>query len=120
MIGESTNFIAFLDIAPNSEGHSLVVPKKHSTNLLDFPEYLGNELLEFTQRISTAIVAATNSDGFNFSLNNGSSAGQLVFHTHFHVIPRKQNDGVAIGKHLSVTKEQLAATQKKIVQQLKV
>jgi len=119
MIAESTNLIAFLDIAPNTEGHSLIIPKKHSTNLLDFPEYLGNELIEFTRRVSTAIVAATNSDGFNLSLNNGSSAGQIVFHTHFHVIPRKQNDGVSVGKHITATKEQLAATQEKIKQHIK-
>lgn len=115
-VAESTNFIAMLDIAPASIGHTLVIPKKHSTNLLDLPEYTGNELIEFVQRVATAVISATGDDGFNLVLNNGKSAGQVVFHTHFHIIPRKMGDHmpVSIGKHhevgdLPILREKIAS-----------
>jgi histidine triad (HIT) family protein len=95
-IAQSVNFIAMLDIAPSAEGHVLVIPKKHSTNLLDLPEYMGNEWLEFTQKVAAAVVAELGADGFNLVLNNGAPAGQVVFHTHFHILPRKANDGLKV------------------------
>jgi len=118
-IAESTNFIAFLDISPTVAGHTLLVPKKHSTNLLDMHEALGNEFLEFAQRVGTGVVAAMKAEGFNLVLNNGPAAGQAVFHTHFHLIPRKSHDDVRLFEtHTALTPEQLEAVRQEIIRHI--
>ncbi len=94
LIYESENFISFLDIAPASEGHTLIVPKVHYKNLWDIPESLGTELLDLMKRIGDAILKATKATGLNVLMNNNSSAGQLVPHAHIHLIPRKEKDGL--------------------------
>jgi len=91
-IYEDKEFLAFLSIGPINKGHTLVVPKKHSENLFDFPEE--TNLIEFLKKVAKAVVNGTGADGFNLSLNNGKAAGQLVLHTHFHIIPRFNNDGL--------------------------
>ena len=119
-VGESTNFLAFLDIAPNAAGHSLIIPKKHATSLLDLPESLGNELVEFSQRMSMAIMRATGSDGVNIVMNNGAAAGQVVFHMHVHIVPRKMNDGLHYtpGQQLHLSDEIFAKVQQDIAKHL--
>lgn len=114
-IAESENFIAFLDLFPASKGHTLIVPKQHNTDLLDFPSHLGQELLEFSQRIGSGVLAGVGAEGFNFVLNNGPAANQVVFHAHFHIIPRREGDGklhLANGEKQSG--EQLVETGEKI------
>jgi len=91
-IYEDKEFLAFLSIGPINKGHTLVVPKKHSENLFDFPEE--TNLIEFLKKVAKAVVNGTGADGFNLSLNNGKAAGQLVLHTHFHIIPRFNDDGL--------------------------
>lgn len=115
-IAESTNFVAFLDIEPSVIGHTLIVPKQHSTSVMDMPEYLGNEFIEFTQRVASAIVITTKSDGFNLTHNNGAAAGQAVFHTHFHLIPRKNHDGYKFFEtHVPMSSEQLEILRQQII-----
>jgi histidine triad (HIT) family protein len=115
-VAESTNLVAFLNVYPSAKGHVLIVPKKHSTNFLDFPEYLGTEFLEFSQRVATAVVAAAHADGFNLALNNGMAAGQVIFHTHFHIVPRVKDDGMhgPFGRELKLAEEELADLQKRM------
>ena len=119
-IAESTNFLAFFDIQPNAEGHTLVIPKKHVTNLLELPEYLGNEYVEFLQRVADAVVAGTGSEGFNILMRNGSAAGQEIFHFHTHLLPRKSQDGLtsSFGPHKKFTPEHFVAIQQAIIQRL--
>jgi histidine triad (HIT) family protein len=114
-VAASQNFIAFLDISPISPGHTLIVPKKHATNMLDFPEFFGNELVEFSQRVAQAVVASTGAQGFNFGLNNGPAAGQAIFHTHFHIIPRDPGDGLELWHGHKSAPEELAKLREKIV-----
>lgn len=119
-VAESTNFIAFLDISPAAAGHTLLVPKKHSTNLLDMHEALGNEFLEFAQRVGTGVIAAMKAEGFNLVLNNGPAAGQVVFHTHFHLIPRKMHDDVRLFEtHTTLAQEQLEVIRQEIIRHVK-
>ena len=92
-IYEDKNTIAFLDIAPISSGHSLVVPKKHSVNLLDIDEEDAVETMKTVRKIAKAVSKANNNCDVNIEMNNGKNAGQVVFHTHIHVIPRFENDG---------------------------
>lgn len=92
-IYETEELLSFLDIGPVNKGHALVIPKKHYENLWELPTDLGNKILEACQIVGKAIIDATNADGLNIGMNNGEAAGQLVFHAHFHVIPRFKNDG---------------------------
>jgi histidine triad (HIT) family protein len=91
---ESENVFAFLDIFPIAEGHTVVVPKNHFYNLLDFPdEEIGPYFIEL-KKIATILKDKLGGDGFNILQNNFRSAGQVVPHLHYHIIPRKEKDGV--------------------------
>ena len=92
---EDENFIGILDQNPKAEGHTLIVPKKHFRNLLDLPNTIGNELLEAIKKVSLKLIEKGN-EGINVLSNNELSAGQVVFHTHIHIIPRKKGDGLKI------------------------
>ncbi len=95
---ESRNFFAIFDVKPRVKGHVLVIPKKHFVTLLDIPNKLGNEMIEFTKRVAGKLLDEKYGDGFNVLMNNLEVAGQVVMHAHIHVIPRKEGDGVrAIG-----------------------
>lgn len=95
---EDEHVFAFMDVFPQSKGHTLVIPK-HSTarNLLEEePERLAH-LIQGVQRVAKAVRAALNPDGLVITQFNGAPAGQTVFHLHIHIIPRW--DGVALGRH---------------------
>jgi len=92
IIFENDKCVAFLDINPINFGHTLVVPKVHYDNFLTIPHEELNEITKVTQFLAGAIKRSLNSDGFNIISNNGTSAGQSVFHFHYHIIPRYEND----------------------------
>jgi histidine triad (HIT) family protein len=87
---------AFLDIAPVNKGHALVVPKSHHETLFDLPEDLGREVLVALKVVGQAVMTATGASGLNVGMNNFESAGQLVHHAHFHLIPRHAGDGLTL------------------------
>ncbi|MBN2368232.1 HIT family protein [Candidatus Woesearchaeota archaeon] len=93
-IYENDYVYAFLDIMPVNKGHTLVVPKKHSKNLLEDDVEDLKHCVEAVQKIAPAIVRAVEADGFNLGVNTNKAAGQAVFHTHFHIIPRHEEDGL--------------------------
>ena len=93
-IYEEQRILAFMDINPLSPGHCLVIPKEHHATLIDCPSDLLAELASRLPAIAQAVIAVTNADGYNLLNNNHRSAGQLVDHVHFHIIPRKQGDGI--------------------------
>jgi len=93
-IYEDEIVLAFLDIGPVSDGHTLVIPKQHFERLHDCPAELLGEVACRLRRIAEAIAGAMESDGYNLLCNNGRAAGQLVEHLHFHIIPRNMGDGV--------------------------
>lgn len=94
---EDDHVIAFMDVMPQGEGHTLVVPKTPSRNLLDAaPETLG-PLLAAVQKIATAAKKAFAADGVTVLQFNEQAGGQSVFHLHFHVVPRFE--GVALKSH---------------------
>lgn len=92
VIFENDDFKAFLDINPVNYGHTLIVPKKHYDNFLTLPENQLSALIRLTQFLAGVIKRSLNADGFNIISNNGISAGQSVFHSHFHIIPRFDKD----------------------------
>jgi len=89
--------LAFMDIMPQAEGHTLVIPKAPAVTLLDLPADVLGPLLRTTQRIAAAVQHVTGCPGFMIAQLNGPAAGQTVFHAHFHIIPRW--GGVDLGLH---------------------
>ena len=90
---EDAEVMAFLDIHPVNFGHTLIVPKAHYVNIADTPDDLLGKLMAVVKKITPAILKATGTNSFNLGVNNGSPAGQVIFHTHFHVMPRYEGDG---------------------------
>ena len=93
-IYDDENFIGILDKNPVVDGHTIIISKKHFRNLLDLPNTLGNELLEAIKKISLKLIDEGKAEGVNVISNNESVSGQVIFHTHVHVIPRKKGDGL--------------------------
>ncbi len=92
IIYEDERIISFLDIRPFNLGHTLVVPKYHSENLLEVPVVYLTDMFRSVQFISAAVVKGLNANGFNVLSNNGRAAGQTIYHCHIHIIPRFDTD----------------------------
>lgn len=97
-IYEDEKIIAFLDISPASEkgGHTLVMPKKHYELFSEINDEDLTALSKVLRKITKALLKF--GKGVNIVQNNGKIAGQFVKHTHFHIIPRFENDGITIEK----------------------
>lgn len=91
---EDDRILAFLDINPIARGHTLVVPKGHYPTLLELPASEGEALLNAMRLVARAVYEETGAGGFNCIQNNFGPAGQMVFHSHWHIIPRFDNDGL--------------------------
>lgn len=91
---EDDAVLAFLDIGPLAEGHLLVIPKPHYVTL---DEMSPDAVAAVTGRLpglARAVLRVTGASGYNILQNNGRVSGQAVFHVHFHIIPRRENDGL--------------------------
>jgi len=84
--------IAILDAFPVSEGHILVVPRKHVTTLFDLSPVEQASLWQLVSEVRSYLSHKFNPDGFNIGINDGQAAGQTVMHAHIHVIPRRIGD----------------------------
>jgi histidine triad (HIT) family protein len=93
---ENSDVLTFLDIGPVNKGHALVIPKKHYETLLDLPDDLLAKVAVAVKKISGAVMKATNAEGISIGQSNYKAAGQLVFHAHFHIMPRFSNDGLKL------------------------
>jgi len=89
---ESGNSIAFFDAYPVSEGHALVIPKRHVIILHELPVSELQEIWSFVARIRFMLKEKYNPDGFNIGVNEGGAAGQTIGHAHIHIIPRRTGD----------------------------
>jgi len=87
IIYEDDDVIAFLDINPVSKGHTLVVPKKWSRNILDIDSEVWGKVTEVTRQLAPAIKEATQADGLNVVMNIEPAGNQAVFHSHVHIFP---------------------------------
>ncbi|MFX1365154.1 MAG: HIT family protein [Promethearchaeota archaeon] len=92
IVFENDLSIAFLDIAPISKGHTIVIPKNHYSNLEDIPNNELTELYKIVKLIGIRIHQKLNIDGYNILQNNFKAAGQVVNHFHVHIIPRNLDD----------------------------
>lgn len=88
---EDDRTLAFMDVMPRSDGHVLVIPKKPARNLLDIdPEELGY-VVGVVQTVAKAAKKAMKADGLTIQQFNEEAGGQVVFHFHFHIVPRYEN-----------------------------
>lgn len=112
---EDGDAIAFLDIAPLTDGHTLLVPKLHAGRLEELPADVVGAVTASMGRLATTVMKAVGAAGYNVLQNNGAVAGQVVPHVHFHIIPRHANDGLGFRWNAQArTPEQLAALQARI------
>ena len=94
-IFETEHALAFLDAFPSAEGHSLLIPKASGyATVMDMPPDVAANVLSELPRLARAVKKTTGCDGVTILQNNGTAAGQEVFHAHFHVIPRKNGDAL--------------------------
>ena len=96
-IYENDNFISIADVNPIISGHTLIISKKHFATILDMPNSLSPELLDCIKKTSLKLMEKYNAEGFNLANNNFKVAGQIVNHVHFHILPRKKQDGFKFG-----------------------
>ncbi len=95
---EDDHVLAFMDVFPQSRGHTLVIPKQaRALNLLDVEPLPLQHLILGVQRVARAVRAALQPDGLTINQFNGEAGGQSVFHLHFHVIPRWKD--APLGRH---------------------
>ena len=87
---EDDDTLAVLDIMPQAEGHTLVVPKAEAETIFDLEPEKAAALMRTTQKVARAVKKALKPEGLMLAQLNGSEAGQTVFHIHFHIIPRGQ------------------------------
>src|SRR6185369_13564976 len=97
---EDDKAFAFLDIMPRAPGHTLVLPKAAARNLLDIDPSDLAHVMQVAQKIAKAQMTVFRADGITVQQFNESAGGQVVFHLHVHVIPRK--DGIALKPPASV------------------
>ncbi len=88
--------LAFMDLMPQSPGHTLIIPREPAENIFDLSGRSLSVLVATTQRIARAVQAAFNPAGIMLLQLNGADAGQTVFHIHFHVIPRYPGEGLTL------------------------
>jgi histidine triad (HIT) family protein len=117
---EDSDTLAFMDVMPQADGHTLVVPRRASRNLLDADPETFSPLMRTVQKIAIAAKAAFAADGVLVKQFNEAAAGQTVFHLHVHVLPRhadidirphtgKMADPAVLAKHAAMIRRALAA-----------
>ena len=91
---EDDRVLSFMDINPANEGHCLVIPKAHAPNLYESEDGPLAAVAAACRRVADAVRRTLDPPGINLMQANGPAAGQSVFHLHFHVIPRRPDDGL--------------------------
>ncbi len=94
---EDDQTLAFMDVMPQSPGHTLVISKSAAENLYDLSPEAGNAVLATVQKLAAAVRDGMSADGIMINQFNGPVAGQTVFHFHMHIVPRYQ--GVPLRRH---------------------
>ncbi len=94
IVMDTRHALAFLDIGPLAEAHTLLIPKAHYARLHEVPEQELSQLTGLLPTLARAVMQVTGSQDYNILQNNGRVAGQAVDHVHFHIIPRVVDDGL--------------------------
>lgn len=94
---EDNDFRVIFDVGPASKGHALILPKKHFDDVFSMDEETASKVFVVALKVAKAMKEVLDFDGMNIVQNNGTIAGQTVFHFHMHLIPRYKGDTVNIG-----------------------
>lgn len=111
---EDAHTIAFMDIMPQAEGHTLVIPKEGAESIFDLSPDAAAALIKTTKKVATAVKEVLNAPGILIAQLNGAAAGQTVFHIHFHVIPRSSGLDLKLHARETANFEHLKALASKI------
>jgi histidine triad (HIT) family protein len=115
LVYEDEKAMAFLDIRPLNEGHTLIIPKEHYETVFGIPQKLIMYLHGIAKSIASAVKKATKADGISIIQQNGEAAGQEVFHLHIHIIPRYEGQKLPRFSDIKeADKEKLSQTAAKI------
>lgn len=113
-IYEDEDFNVILDAAPATKGHALILPKEHADNLYELPEETAGKVMILAKKLATHMTEKLGCDGFNLVQNNGTIAGQTVFHFHMHLIPRYKEDG----QHIAWEPQEVTSEEQKKIRDL--
>jgi len=115
IVFEDERTMAFMDIRPVNDGHTLVIPKAHYENIYDIPDDEVAYLYKIVKRVAAAVKKAVKAEGISIAQHNGRAALQRIFHMHVHVIPRYEGQKFPRPDELSFAKkERLEETATKI------
>jgi histidine triad (HIT) family protein len=95
IVYEDATVLAFMDLNPVNDGHTLVVPREHWENIYEIPEKTLAEMAPVIKRVSAAVKKTVGADGISVLQLNGRAAGQMVMHFHVHIIPRFSEDTIS-------------------------
>ncbi len=113
-IYEDEHTLAFMDLMPQAEGHTLVIPKSAAVDLVDIDPIALSKTILTTQHIAKAVKQAFDADGIMIAQLSGRAAGQSVFHLHFHILPRHGGIDFQLHAQTVAPTEQLEANAEKI------
>lgn len=117
---EDDDVLAFLDLFPQSHGHTLVIPKRAAArNILDIDADSLCKLMRVTQRLTQVLVDELQPEGVQVAQFNGAPAGQTVFHIHMHIIPRFAGQGLGIHASSKADPLELETLQARLLQRLR-
>lgn len=91
---EDDQVFAILDINPVNPGHTLVITKEHFDDTASTPDELICHVASVSRRLAKVIINVLDYPAFNIEANNGAVAGQVIMHTHWHIVPRSADDGL--------------------------
>ncbi len=93
IVYEDEHVVGILDIFPRTTGHTMIIPKIHSENMLDLPDGEIGPVFAAVKRMTATLQKALKPDGFTIGINHGKVSGQAIDHLHIHIMPRWHNDG---------------------------
>ena len=111
---EDDKTLAFMDVMPQTDGHVLVIPKENAENIFDLSPEGAAALVKTTQKVAKAVKKGLGVPGLMIAQLNGASAGQSVFHVHFHIIPRVGGRDLKIHAREMANPDKLKAIAEKI------
>ena len=112
---EDDDFIAIQSLFQSVKGHTLLIPKEHSDDITTMKPELGQKMLELIQKVGSAQMKGLGADGFNVAVNTKRAAGQVIDHTHIHLLPRFKEDGMTLWKEHDVSEEDRVLYAEKII-----
>ena len=118
IVYEDEHALAFLDVKPVAPGHTLVVPKKPMRNIFDADDETLARVMSAVRKIAPAVRDAVGAHGMHINSNHEAAAGQVVFHLHFHLIPRHDRSGYEFWPKIPYSQEDARALAEKIRQAL--